>query len=214
MQKIILLGGGGHCESVIEVIEGFCDYKISGILDSSFSIEDKKFILGYPILGNDDMIEYYSSKNYEFVITVGQIKSSTIRTQLYERVKSVEGKLPVIIASTAHVSKHSTLGEGTVIMHYAMVNSNVDIGKNNIINSFSNIEHGCQVGDFNHISTRVTLNGNVVVGDHVFIGSGTIVNEGCMIDNDAVIGSGSVVRKNIKSNTIAFGNPLKILKNG
>ena len=33
MKKIILVGGGGHCKSVIDVIEQENKFKISGIVD-------------------------------------------------------------------------------------------------------------------------------------------------------------------------------------
>ena len=33
MQKLILLGGGGHCKSCIDVIEQESKYTIEGILD-------------------------------------------------------------------------------------------------------------------------------------------------------------------------------------
>ncbi|WP_074405888.1 MULTISPECIES: acetyltransferase [Aquimarina] len=212
MTKLLLLGGGGHCESVIEVLEMLPDYQVIGILDPIYSELTEAKILGYPILGNDDDVLKYIQEGCEFVITVGQIKSAAIRRKLFTKVKSHGGKLPVIISSTAHVSKHATIGEGTVIMNFSMVNSNTSIGAGNIINTFANIEHGCRLGDFNHISTRATVNGDVNIYNDVFIGSGTIVNEGCTIEENVVIGSGSLVRKNISSNKIARGNPIKIIK--
>ncbi len=212
MIKLILLGGGGHCESVIEVIEMLADYEIIGVLDPLYSELTEAKILGYPILGNDDDLHEYIQEGCEFVITVGQIKSAAIRRKLFTKVKSQGGKLPVIISSTAHVSNHATIGEGTVIMNFSMVNSNTAIGTCNIINTFANIEHGCRLGNFNHISTRATVNGDVKIYNDVFVGSGTVVNEGCTIEENVVIGSGSLVRKNISSNKIAHGNPIKIIK--
>jgi UDP-3-O-[3-hydroxymyristoyl] glucosamine N-acyltransferase len=40
-----------------------------------------------------------------------------------------------IVSPIAYISKHSTIGEGTVIHHHALINANVKIGKNCIINS-------------------------------------------------------------------------------
>lgn len=211
MTKLILLGAGGHCESVIDVIESLSDYKIHGILDPLYENDKNYHVLGYHVMGNDDKIGEFVNSGFEFVITVGQIKSANIREKLFERVKAMKGRLPVIIAKNAYVSRHSFVGEGTVIMNSCMINSNSCIGKANIINTSANIEHGCVIGDFNHISTRVTINGGVTIGNRVFIGSGSIVNEQIVIENDIVIGSGSVIRKNIPLNTIAYGNPLKIV---
>ena len=52
MQKIILIGGGGHCKSCIDVIEAEGKYDIAGILDMPEFVGEK--ILGYSIIGTDD----------------------------------------------------------------------------------------------------------------------------------------------------------------
>ena len=51
MKSIILIGNGGHCKSVIDVIEQEAKYKILGIVGSSESIGTD--LLGYKIIGDD-----------------------------------------------------------------------------------------------------------------------------------------------------------------
>lgn len=53
--------------------------------------------------------------------------------------------------------------------------------------------------------------GRVDIGDNVFIGAGTIVLPGIRIGNNVVIGAGSVITKNIPDNSIAVGNPAKVI---
>jgi len=53
---------------------------------------------------------------------------------------------------------------------------------------------------------------NVVIGDNVFVGAGTIVLPGVVIGNNVVIGAGSVVAKDIPDNSVALGNPAKVVK--
>lgn len=52
---------------------------------------------------------------------------------------------------------------------------------------------------------------NVSIGNRVFIGAGSIVLPGVTIGDDVVIGSGSVVTKSIPSNSVAVGNPAKVI---
>lgn len=52
----------------------------------------------------------------------------------------------------------------------------------------------------------------IIIGNSVWIGGGVIVNPGITIGDNVVIGSGSVVTKNIPSNSIAVGNPCKIIR--
>ena len=171
-KPLILLGGGGHCKSVIDVAES-AGYTILGILDKPELVGTP--VLDYKVIGTDDDMPQYVDKA-EFVITVGQIKSSALRRKLAQMVKDAGGKLATIIASDAYVSKYATLGEGTVVMHKAVVNAGAKIGANCIINTMANIEHDVQVGDFCHVSTGVMVNGDSIVPEDIFIGSQSVVN--------------------------------------
>ena len=53
--------------------------------------------------------------------------------------------------------------------------------------------------------------GEVNIGNCVFIGAGSIVLPGVSIGNRVVIGAGSVVTKNIPDNSLAVGNPAKVI---
>lgn len=172
-KNIILVGGGGHCKSVIDVAES-TGYTILGILDMPEMVGTN--VLGYTVQGTDDDIPTYVDKA-EFIITVGHIKNNTVRKKIAERIEKAGGKLATIVASDAYVSKHATVGEGTVIMHKAFVNADSKVGKNCIINTMANIEHDAVIGDFCHISTGVMVNGGANIGNDTFIGSQSIVNQ-------------------------------------
>ena len=202
-KNLILLGGGGHCKSVIDVAES-AGYNILGVLDKPEEVG--KQVLDYKVIGTDDDIPQYVDKA-EFVITVGFIKNPATRIKLYNKVKEAGGRLATIIASTAHVSKYATIGEGSVVMHNAFVNAGAKIGNNVIINTFANIEHDAIVGDQCHISTGTMINGDCKVGQKVFIGSQSVLANGITVGDENIIGAGSVVRKSIERKGIYAGNP-------
>lgn len=52
----------------------------------------------------------------------------------------------------------------------------------------------------------------VTIGDNVWIGGNSVVLMGVTIGKNAVIGAGSVVTKDVPENTIAVGNPARIIK--
>lgn len=189
-EKIVLIGGGGHCHSVIDVIEQTNKYEIIGIVDTKENIGKK--VLGYEIIGCDDDLEtiFLSCKNA--LITVGQIKSNDLRVKLFDKLKKIGFDLPVVISSLSYVSKHSFISEGTIIMHHALVNANVKIGKNCIINSKALIEHDCIIGDNCHISTASVINGGVTVKDNTFFGSNSTSKQA--VEIDGFIKAGSLVK--------------------
>jgi len=52
----------------------------------------------------------------------------------------------------------------------------------------------------------------VTIGDNVWIGGNSVINPGVTIGNNCVIGSGSVVVNDIPENSIAVGNPAKVIR--
>lgn len=203
-RPLILIGGGGHCKSVIEVAES-ADYEIKGILDMPDEV-GKEVLPGHKVIGTDDEIPQYVEE-CDFIITVGFIKNPALRIKLYNKVKAAGGRLATIIASTAHVSKYAELGEGTVIMHQAFVNAGAKIGDNCIINTFVNIEHDAEVSNQCHISTGTMVNGECKIGENCFIGSQSVCANCIEIASDIIVGAGSVVRKSIRVKGIYAGNP-------
>lgn len=180
MEKIVLVGGGGHCHSVIDVIELTNKYEIIGIVDKKENIGKK--VLDYEIIACDDDLETIFQTCKNAIITVGQIKTNSLRVKLFDKLKNIGFNLPVIISSLAYVSKHATLDEGTIVMHHALINANVKIGKNCIINTKALIEHDCLVEDNCHISTASVLNGGVVVKENSFLGSNTTSKQNIKIE--------------------------------
>lgn len=201
--NLILVGGGGHCKSVIDVAES-AGYTILGILDRQEEVGKK--VLGYEVIGTDNDMAKYAGQA-EFIVTVGQIKSPDVRVRLHRMLSEAGCRLATIIASTAHVSKHATIGEGTVVMHQAVVNADARIGKGCIINTFANVEHDAVIGDYCHISTGTMVNGECMVGNHCFIGSQSVLTNCISVGDDIVVGAGSFVRKNIVEKGIYSGNP-------
>ncbi len=190
MKKILLIGGGGHCKSVIDVIKLERIYDIAGIIDKKELVGQE--VLGYKIIGSDSDLERLFQRYKYAIVTVGQIKSNAIRVKLFNKLKKIGYKLPVIKSPLAYISKHSYIGEGTVIMHYAFVNANVNIGKNCIINTKALIEHDAIIEENTHISTAAVINGGVVVKKNSFIGSNTTTKE--YIEIGGFIRAGGVIK--------------------
>lgn len=52
----------------------------------------------------------------------------------------------------------------------------------------------------------------VRIGNNVWLGAGAVILPGVTIGDNAVIGAGSVVTKDIPANTVAVGNPCRVLR--
>ncbi len=198
MDEILLIGAGGHARACIDIIDQQGKYKIAGLIQRENTINENN--LGYPIIGVDEDLPKLR-KDYSYaLVTVGQIKSSEPRKKLYDLLKEMGFKLPIVKSPLSYVSKHTQIGEGTIIMHGAVVNASARVGRNCIINSKSLIEHDAVVGDHCHIATGAIVNGEVKVGNGTFIGSGALTRQCISIGNNCVIGIGSVLETDIPDN--------------
>jgi sugar O-acyltransferase (sialic acid O-acetyltransferase NeuD family) len=209
-KKLILIGGGGHCKVCIDIIEQTEQFEIAGILDLPSLIGTD--ILNYKIIGTDQDISKYVDLGYNFLITVGQIKSAALRESLFNQLKKYKANIATIIAPSAIVSKYSIIEEGTIIMNQVIVNADVIIGENCILNNRCDIEHDTVIGKHVHISTGAILNGSCRIGNGVFVGSNATIANQIIIEDHAIVGAGSVVVKNIKTEDIQAGNPAKTIK--
>ena len=192
MKKIILIGGGGHCKSVMDVIEQEKKYKIYGIIDKPEFLGTK--ILKYKVIGNDLDLKSFAKEVKNALITVGQIKSAKLRVKLFKLAKKAGFILPSIISPNSYVSKHSKIGNGSIVMHHAIVNANTSIGDNCIINSKALIEHDCSISNHCHISTSTTINGGVKIGSECFIGSNVTTKNNIQIKENSFIKAGTLIK--------------------
>jgi sugar O-acyltransferase (sialic acid O-acetyltransferase NeuD family) len=192
MKEIILIGGGGHCKSVIDVIEQESQFVIVGIVDKPELIGTD--VLGYPVIGSDADLESLAKIYTYALVTVGQIRSPEARMKLFDLAKKAGFSLPRIISSRAYVSNHTCIGNGTVVMHDAFINAGTSIGDNCIINSKALIEHDCKVSNHCHISTNAVINGGVTIEEGCFIGSGAVTNNSITVEKNSFIKAGSIVK--------------------
>ncbi len=207
---IILVGGGGHCKSVIDVLVDSQEFKIIGILDMKDKVGSN--LLGFPIIGTDEDIPELVIKYKHFHITIGHILSNFNRVNLFHRIVSLGGVFPVIKAYDAHISKYALIQPGSFIGHKTVVNAGAKIGFNCIINTGAVIEHDSIVENSSHISTCVTVNADCQVGEGSFLSSHVVINRGVKIPPESRIYSGSIVTKSFKERGLSLkGIPAKIV---
>lgn len=211
MKKLLLIGGGGHCKSVIDSLLENCEYDDMGIVDFEENIG--KDILGIKIIGTDDCLENLYKIGYEYAfVTLGSIGNPKIRIKLYNILKQIGFKIPIIIDKTAVISKNCSIKEGAYIGKNVVINAGSIVEKCSIINTGSIIEHDCKIEEFVHIASGSVLGGGVTIKKNSHIGSNSTIRQQIVINENAIIGIGSVVVKNIENNVLAYGIPCRMVK--
>lgn len=209
MKKIVLIGAGGHCKVIIDILNSMKEYEIVGVTDPK---GDGK-VLDVSIIGDDNILHGLHKEGVQYAfICVGAIGNMEIRNVIHASLKKIGFKLPVLIHKTAIVSNYATIDEGTCIMPGAIINPSVVIGKNCIINTGSIIEHDCWIGDNTHISPNASIAGGVSIGINSHIGIGSTIIQEKKVGDNVTIGAGAVVITDIEDNTTAVGIPARMIK--
>lgn len=110
----------------------------------------------------------------------------------------------------AHIDLSATLGEGSVVWHYARVLARARIGKHVSIGGGTEIGRDTVIGDYSRIGANVFLPPKTIIGERVFVGPGVTCTDDRhprvpvqgdppydaqppIIDDDVAIGAGAVL---------------------
>lgn len=204
MEKLIIVGAGGHAKTVIDTIERQGVYEICGIV----APEDigTEIYRGYRVSAHDDDLPKLFARGISAAaVGIGFLGRSALREKIYKQLKELGYELPVIIDDTALVAKSAVTGEGTYVGRGAIVNADAVIGKMCIINSGAIVEHECSIGDFSHVAVGAVVCGQTKVGSRTLIGANATAIQCITIGNDAIVGAGSVVVNDVPAGEQVVG---------
>lgn len=190
-RSLLLIGAGGHAAACIDVIEQHGVFAIAGLIGAADEIGN--VVLGYPVLGADAELPVLAAKFGCALVVIGQIKTPEPRIRMFTQLTRLGCELPTIVSPRAYVSRHATLGAGTIVMHGATVNARVSVGDNCILNTHSVIEHDARVADHCHVATGAIVNGAASIGTGTFVGSQSCVRQGIKLGSHCVVGMGERV---------------------
>lgn len=200
MEKIIIIGKGGHARSVADIIERQNLFEIAGYIVNE---EAKEAEEDYPILGKDeDLLGLFKEGISNVAMGIGFMGKSKLREKIYFKLKEIGYHFPVICDPSAIVSSRAVIEEGCMIGKGAIINAGARIGRLCIINTGAIIEHDCIIQDFSHISVGTVLCGAVRVGKETFVGANSTVIQGRGIGERCIIAAGAVVRKELRKGEV------------
>ena len=140
------------------------------------------------------------------------------REKRQEAIRSLLGKVGE--NCTVEQPLFCTYGYNTTLGDNCFINVNcklMDSGKITIGNNVFIAPNVCLVTEEHAMDVPQRLAGleythPVNIGDNVWICTGVIVLPGVTIGENSVIGAGSVVTKDIPPNSLAVGNPCKVIR--
>lgn len=204
MKDLIVLGSGGI--DIVQLIENINadkpTYNFLGFLEKDESKIGTE-VLGYPVLGTDDMLLTDFSK----CAVVNNIMHTPyihekVTQRLHEDYKIFD--TPSLIHPNVNTN-HVEIGEGNIIFANCKLCSAVKIGNFNIFYTVI-VNHETEIGNYNLIATS-TIGSRCKIGNYNLLGNGSTIANTAKIGNGNNVGVGSVVMKNIGDNQNVMGYP-------
>ena len=211
-EKIILIGTSEHAQMIIENIEDQARFQLFGFTTNRQE-EVGKTILGYKVVCLDEEIPSLLRENKDIVgyfLGVGVVNGMKYRWKI---IQELDKWLPAvnIIHPSSQVSKYSTMGVGNILEGFTKVANGVVMGSHCIVNSFTAVNHGQIIGDNVLLAGSVSLAGKRI-GSHTIIADGASIAFKKSVGTNCIIGDGAVVTSDIPDNSIAYGNPARIIR--
>ena len=209
IDRIIVIGGGGHTKMMIEILLA-TDWEVTGYTDADGRPGDA--FGGIAWLGDDGALPAIRDQGVEHAIVA--LGDNALRGRLAERAAALGFTLGNAIHPSAQISPSVALGRGIAVMAQAAVNAATVLGDNCIVNTGATMDHDNRIGKNVHIAPGCHLAGYVTVGDGALVGVGSVVGRGrpLAIGAGAVVGAGSVVFNDVPPQAMVAGNPARPLR--
>jgi sugar O-acyltransferase (sialic acid O-acetyltransferase NeuD family) len=201
IKEIVVAGCGGFAKEIIGYISQ--DIKkgiISGIKFKGVVIsyeEYKKFDIGLTYLGNEH--EYEIEENDYFIVPVGNI---AIRNDIINILEERGAKFFTYIHPSAYIAPSCTIGKGSIVCPFCIINENARVGDHVVLNIYCSIGHDSVLGDNSVMSPYCTLNGYVKTGKNLFMGTRSTILMRVNVGNNCSISVHSFVKSDKGDNRI------------
>lgn len=172
--------------------------------------------------------QLYSAVDKELVRELNEVKNqiqaynNLLPTDLEARRQMLNGILGEVADGAAFINqpfycdygKHIRVGKRFFAnFHFTVLDEAlVTIGDDCFIGPNVSIYTACHSTDPVERNSRKEWAEPVTIGDNVWIGGDVVILPGVTIGDNVTIGAGSVVTRDIPSNTVAAGNPCRVIK--
>jgi sugar O-acyltransferase (sialic acid O-acetyltransferase NeuD family) len=210
--EIIIIGAGGHCRVLIDVLRRR-GLHIASAVDIDVRLHGRE-VDGVPVIGSDEAVFIRDPADVRLVCGNGNIPgggaSGLVRRRgVFERFSARGYTFMSVVSRDAIVSNTAVLENAVQVITGAIIHPGSVVGVNCIINTGARVDHDCIIGPHSHVAPGAVLCGGVIVGPECHIGAGAVVVPQIKIGEGAVIAAGAVVIADVAAGATVRGIPAK-----
>ena len=201
LKPLIIMGAGDLGKDVAWLVERINAKNLEWNLLGFTDVSGIDYFEGYPVLGNDDIINDYSDVNVVCAVADTALKEKIV-SSLSEKVHAA-----TLVDPNAMIHRTAKIGEGSLIFANTIIGVNAEVGKQCVVLYNAAVNHDVKVGDYTTIYPNATISGKCTIGKFVEIGTGASLIQGISVCDNAKIGVGAAVFTTIKNPGMTVGNP-------
>lgn len=204
MQKVIIVGAGGHAAEIDEYIQYSrgkstgCFFQVEGLIDDNPD-SHKMYRFSAPYLGT---IKDHTVRNdVKYLIGIANL---TYRRPITEKLADQGARFAGFLHPDIYLSASATIGEGVIVGPNANIGPNVIIGDFTLVNSRCSLGHDTRLGKYNFISPNTCFSGFTSIGDENLFGINSATIPGISVGHRNKIAAGMIIDRNIGDDTTVF----------
>lgn len=188
--KCILIGNGGHCKVIKNIIK-LMGYIIDHVYDDHDQSCDGTI---------NDLINITTDSNCKINLVIA-IGNNNNRMKVKNRLEVIDKSINYIncIHPSAIIAEGVKIGIGNCICAGTIIEPDSLIGNFNILNTNCSVNHDCIIDNFTHIAPHASLCGGVHIKEGVLIATGVNIILNIVIEKWCKIGVGAVILSSVLS---------------
>lgn len=187
MNKLLILGSGGHGRCCLDIARSLNKYESIYFLDDA---SVGQHINDAEVIGKISDIESFDHNEYDVVVAVG---NNDLRKKWMEEIREKGFLLATLISPKSNVSDYAQIKDGVVMYPGVCIEPNAYIGEGTILTSNVVINHDSKIGDFVIVYYNAIVRANVEIGDLSKIGNNCIISFGKEIAHNSDIIDGTIM---------------------
>lgn len=138
-----------------------------------------------------------------------------IKFFVWQKILGINRKVPWPVHFTSYVTGVENIKMGKMCSPGSNVNQYIQANQKIIMGDNVLMGPGSKIVSANHDPSDYTKHIDskpIKIGSNVWIGADAVILPGVTIGDNVIIGAGAIVTKDIPSDSVAAGNPCKVIK--
>jgi sugar O-acyltransferase (sialic acid O-acetyltransferase NeuD family) len=206
VQPLLVLGTHHFAPEVFDLVADLPGFRVDGFVENMDRGRTERPLEGLPVYWIDDVGEF--SSTHQAVCALG----TTRRSRIVEQAAAAGFDFATVVHPTAHVSRRSRIGAGSIVSAGAVVATHTHVGTHVILNRGALVGHDVEIGDFVTVGPGANIAGLCRIGARSYIGAGAVVIDRITVGEGAIVGAGAVVVKDVPPKAQVTGVPARVVK--